>query len=280
MGNLNLAHTKPLVFIKVQTTGLSLSKDRIVEMSFTKVDNVTGEKTTGTRLINPEMPISQEATNIHGITDEMVKSKPKFKDIAESVSKFLEGCDFVGFNISKFDLRILSEEFNRAGIEFLAHNRNIIDLATIYHSMEPRDLNAAYKFYCNSQLEKKPGSEQTTEMYFDILNGMISKYNGIEHVNQNNENVKIEATAESLSSAFCKNKKHLDIGGLIVMNEQQRPVFNPAVKLKYAGKLVAESMIGDPGYYDWYVNASDFPADTKTIIKKIVEKAKTATTVK
>lgn len=280
MEKLNLAHAKPLVFIKIQTTGLSVTKDRIVEMSFTKVDNTTGEKSTGTRLINPEMAIPAESTKIHGITDEMVKTKPKFKDIAESVSKFLDGCDFVGFNISKFDLVILGEEFNRAGIEFLMHNRNIVDLASIYHAMEPRDLNAAHKFYCNVESGKKPGSEQTTEMYFDILNGMISKYNGAEYTNSNSEVKKVEATAESLSETFCKNKNHLDMSGRIVMNEQKRPIFNPDYKLKYSGKLVSDVCIADSGYYDWFVNASDLPFDTKAIVRKIVEKAKAASAVK
>lgn len=280
MDKLNLAHAKPLVFIKVQTTGLSVTKDRIVEMSFTKVDNVTGEKSTGTRLINPEVAIPEEATKIHGITDEMVKSKPKFKEIAEAVAKFLDGCDFVGFNISKFDLMILGEEFNRAGVEFLAHNRNIIDLATIYHAMEPRDLNSAYKLYCNAEVAGKPGSEQTTEMYFQILNGIIGKYNGIEHTTANGDTRKVEPTAESLSEIFCKNKKQLDLGGLIVMNDDKRPIFNPNIKLKYAGKLVSESMINDSSYFDWFINVSEFPADTKAIVKKIVEKAKSASTVK
>jgi DNA polymerase-3 subunit epsilon len=273
--NLKLSYVKPLAFVKVQTTGLNPNTDRIVELSITRVET-DGKVKNGTRLVNPEMSIPADATKINGITDEMVKSKPTFKEIAENINKFLEGCDFVGFNISYFDLKFLSEEFNKAGVEFTLLGRKVVDIANIYHAMEPRDLAAAYGFYCGKTAEKQ-NSEGTTKMYFEIMNNMMEKYSGKEYTDKAGQAHKIEPTVESINSLFNKNKKQLDIEGNIVLNDANRPVFT---KGKYKDQVVSEALLKDKDYYEWLVDVSTFPADTKLVIKKIVEKAKTAAIAK
>jgi DNA polymerase III subunit epsilon len=270
METLKLAYVKPLAFIKIQTTGLNPTTDRIIELSITRVDT-DGKTKTGTRLVNPEMPIPAEVTKINGITDEQVKSKPAFKEIAENISKFLEGCDFVGFNISFFDLRFLSEEFNRAGVEFTLLGRKVVDLANIYHGMEPRDLTAAYAFYCGKNVEGKPASQQTTEMYFEIINKMMEKYSGNDFTDKEGKTHKIEATVDSINTLFNKNKNQLDLDGFIVLNADKKPAFT---KGKYKDQVVADVLRKDEEYYKWLIDASSFPADTKIVIKKIFEKAK------
>lgn len=273
--NLKLSFVKPLAFIKVQTTGLNSNTDRIVELSITRVET-DGTTKTGTRLVNPGIPIPTEATAINGITDEIVKSKPTFKEIAENINKFLEGCDFVGFNIQFFDLKFLSEEFNRAGVEFTLLGRKVIDISNIYFAMEPRDLTAAYSFYCGKTAEKK-NSEGTTQMYFEILNNMMSKYTGQEYIGKTGKAQKIESTVESINNIFNKNKKQLDIEGNITLNDAGRPVFTIG---KYKDQIVSEALLKDNDYYEWLVDVSKFPADTKLVIKKIVEKAKAAAIAK
>lgn len=276
MEQLKLGHTKPLAFIKVQTTGMDFKKDRIIEISVTRVET-DGKRKTGTRLVNPEMPIPAEATKINNITDAMVKDKPVFKDIAEGMVKFLEGCDIVGFSIESFDLKFLGEEFNKAGVEFLMMGRKVVDISKIYHAMEARDLAAAYNFYCDKKMPEKSGSENVTNTYFEIVNKMFEKYNGQEYKDREENVHVIEPTVESVHKVFNKNQNKFDISGFIVSNEQGRPIFT---KGKYNGKLVSESMINDTEYYDWLVNASDFAMDTKIIVRKIVEKAKNAALTK
>lgn len=273
--NLKLSYVKPLAFIKVQTTGLNPNTDRIIELSITRVET-DGKVKTGTRLVNPGMAIPADVTKINGITDEMVKSKPTFKEIAENINKFLEGCDFVGFTIAYFDLKFLSEEFNRAGVEFTLLGRKVVDLANIYHAMEPRDLTAAYGFYCGKTAEKQ-NSEGTTQMYFEILNNMMAKYSGKDYSDKSGQTHKIEPTVESINNLFNKNKKQLDIEGNIVLNDANRPVFT---KGKYKDQVVSEALLKDKDYYEWLVDVSTFPADTKLVIKKIVEKAKAAAIAK
>jgi DNA polymerase III subunit epsilon len=269
METLNLAFTKPLVFVKIQTTGLNPAQDRIIELSFTRIET-DGKQKTGTRLVNPTIPIPAESIKLHGITDEKVKDKPTFKEIADGMSKFLDGCDFIGFNIGNFDLKFLTEEFNRAGVEFTLLGRKIVDLAHVYHSMEPRDLTAAYSYYCGKTLEKQIGSQKTTEVYVEIINKMMEKYKGKEYSDKDGKAHKIEATVDSIHSTFNKNKKSLDLAGKIVLNDAGRPIFTFG---KYSGKVVSDCLLGDKEYYEWLVDASDFPADTKLVVKKIVAKA-------
>lgn len=276
MEQLKLGHTKPLAFIKIQTTGMDFKKDRIIEISFTRVD-VDGTKKTGTRLINPEMPIPAEATRVNNITDEMVKTQPKFKEIAEGVSKFLEGCDLIGFSIENFDLKFLGEEFNKAGVEFGMMGRKIIDISKIYHAMEPRDLASAYSFYCDKKMPEKSGSENITNTYFEIVNNMFEKYKGKEYVDKEEKSHIIEPTVESIHKIFNKNVTRFDINGNIVANEQGRPVFNFG---KHKGSIVSELMLSNTDYYEWFMEVSEFPLDTKAIVKRIVERAKSASLAK
>mgnify|MGYP001587252408 CR=1 FL=1 len=224
MEKLNLVHTKPLAFVKIQTTGLNPETDRIVELSITRVEP-DGKTKTGTRLVNPGIEIPSEATKINGITNEMVKDKPTFKEIADNISKFLDGCDFVGFTIGRFDLRFLSEEFNRAEVEFTLLGRKVLDIANIYHTMEPRDLNAAYSFYCGKTNTGSVNSEKTTEMYFGIINNMMEKYKGKEFTDKEGNVKKVEANIDSINDGFNKHKKQLDIEGKIILNDAGRPVF-------------------------------------------------------
>lgn len=272
---LNLSYLKPLAFIKVQTTGLNSTTDRIIELSITRID-IDGQVKNGTRLINPEMPIPSEATALNGITDDMVKNEHKFKDIAAKMSEFLDGCDFVGFNISHFDLKFLSEEFNRAGIEFTLLGRKVIDISNIYHAMEPRDFSSAMSLYCDKKVEKL-SSKDTTQSYFELLNGMMAKYSGKQFVDKSGKSHGIEASVESINNLFNKNKKQLDIEGNIVLNEAGRPILT---KGKYKDKILSDVLLSDGDYYDWLINASTFPADTKLVIKKIYEKAKSVAVTK
>ncbi len=272
---LKLSHTKPLAFIKIQTTGLDAAKDRIIELSITRVET-DGTSKTGTRFVNPEMQISDEITKINGITNEMLKDKHTFKQIAENIKKFVDGCDFVGFNISYFDLKFLSQEFNRAGVEFTLLGKKVVDLSNVYHSMEPRDLTAAYSFYCGKKFEKQ-NSEEITQSYFEILNNMMDKYSGNNFTDKSGKENKIEASVESINTLFNKNKKHLDLDGFIVLNDDNKPVFSRG---KAAGKIVADELLKDKDYYDWIIDVSTFAPDTKLVIKKIVEKAKTTALAK
>lgn len=272
MENLKLAHTKPLVLIKVQTTGLNSATDRIIELSFTKI-NTDGKKQTGTRLVNPGMSIPESVTKINGITNEMVAGKPLFKDNAASISSFLDGCDFIGFNIKNFDLKFLSQEFNRAGIEFTILGRKVVDLAKVYHAMEPRDLKAAYSFYCGKKMEEKASSEVIVGMCSDIVNNMLAKYKDTPFVDKNSKTHIIEPTVESLNKIFNPQQTLLDIDGNIALDENSKPVLTVG---KHKGKNLSTLLLEDKDYYEWAINVSTFSPDTKLVLKKIFEKAKTA----
>ncbi len=279
MEKLNLTLAKPLAFIKVQTTGLKPRTDRIIELSIIKV-NPDGKVVTGSRYINPEMEIPAEVTRVNGITTDMVKDAKKFGEVAQTLATFLDGCDFIGFNIKHFDLRFLSEEFNRAKVEFTIIGREIIDLASIYHTMEPRDLSAAYQFYCGKKNEANT-SEKTNHIYSEILNKMIEKYKGQEvHDKAKDKVYKIEPSVSSLNEAFNKAKKALDIEGNIVLNDAGIPIFNfgqkygPSKDGKTPGKPIGESLYNDQQYYDWLINVSEMPADTKLMLTRILNKYK------
>jgi DNA polymerase-3 subunit epsilon len=236
--------------------------DRIVEISITRIEADRTTVKTGTRLVNPGCSIPAEATLINGITDADVANMPKFADIAQNLYSFIGDADFAGFSLTNFDLRFLTEEFNRAGVPFTVYERKIIDLSSIFNQMEKRDFRAAALKFAGQELSDSPISSETANITsINILNGMVAAYSGNE--------VFANANPDILHETF--NRNVLDVQKKIVLNKDKRPVFNFG---KYEGLLVADMMISDPGYCDWCINASDLPSDTKLIIKRIVDKAK------
>ena len=241
----------PLVFFDLETTGIDIAKDRIVEISMVKV-MPNGEEIVKTRRINPGMPIPPESTAIHGITDEDVKDCPKFKEIAKSLAAQIEGCDLAGFNSNRFDIPMLAEEFLRAGVDVDLNRRKFIDVQTIFHKMEQRNLMAAYKYYCNKDLANAHSAEADTMATYEVLKAQLDRYPELEN----------DVNFLSKYSSFTNN---VDFAGRMVYNEKGQEVFNFG---KYKGRLVEEVLKSDPSYYAWIMNG-DFPLNTKKMLTEI-----------
>lgn len=242
----------PILFFDIESTGLNVATDRIVEICAVKV-LVNGDQEVKTRRINPTIPISQEAQAVHGISDEDVKDCPTFKEIAKSMAKWMEGCDFAGYNSIKFDIPLLAEEFLRVGIDFDFRKRNLVDVQNIFHKMEQRTLSAAYKFYCKKDLENAHSAEADTLATYEILQSQLDMYNGI-----------LENDIKKLAE-FSTRTKILDYAGRIVLNEKDIPVFNFG---KHKGKSVEEVLTKEPSYYAWMMNG-DFTLDTKKVLTEL-----------
>ena len=241
----------PLVFFDLETTGIDIAKDRIVEISMVKV-MPNGEEIVKTRRINPGMPIPPESTAIHGITDEDVKDCPKFKEIAKSLAAQIEGCDLAGFNSNRFDIPMLAEEFLRAGVDVDLNRRKFIDVQTIFHKMEQRNLTAAYKFYCNKDLTNAHSAAADTMATYEVLKAQLDRYPELEN----------DVNFLSKYSSFTNN---VDFAGRMVYNEKGQEVINFG---KYKGRLVEEVLKSDPSYYSWIMNG-DFPLNTKKMLTEI-----------
>ena len=266
--NLNLK--RPIVFIKVSTTGINPQRDRIVELSLVKID-LERKVHKVNKLINPNMPIPIQATAIHGITDEMVGDKPLFSAISRDIFSFVDGCDFAGYNIEEFDLRFLIEEFNKSSIGFTLYGKSIVNISNMYHTLNPKDLHAAYKQYCGKDIEGDfIPTEQHNIIAAQILNGMMTTHNGKTYKDRKTGEHTLEATPEYLSSNFRKHKKALDLEGKIVLNNEDRPIFNFG---QFKGMLVYDAMLKDPDYVNWISTESEIPADSKKLIQDIVRKA-------
>ena len=248
---MNLQLKRPIIFFDLETTGVDTSHDRIVEISMVKV-GVDGEKQVKTRRINPEMPIPAEATAVHGISDEDVKDEPTFKQIAKSLAQFIEGCDFGGFNSNRFDLPMLVEEFIRAGVDVDFKRRKYIDVQNIFHKKEQRTLVAAYKFYCDKNLENAHSAEADTMATYEVLEAQIERYGDIGN------------TVEELAE-FSTHGQSVDFAGRVALNEKGEEVFTFG---KYKGCTVVEIFEKEPSYYSWLQNG-DFPQYTKKIFTEI-----------
>ncbi len=241
----------PLVFFDLETTGINIVKDRIVEISYVKVFP-NGKEETKTRRINPGIPIPAESTAIHGITDEDVKDCPTFKEIAKSLASQIEGCDLAGFNSNRFDIPMLAEEFLRAGVDLDLNKRKFVDVQTIFHKMEQRTLSAAYKFYCNKDLENAHSAEADTIATYEILQAQLDRYPDL----QNDINF--------LSQYSCFNN-NVDFAGRLIYNDKGEEVINFG---KYKGKNAEEVLKNDPGYYSW-IMGGEFPLNTKKMFTEI-----------
>ncbi|MGB4204266.1 MAG: exonuclease domain-containing protein [Bacteroidales bacterium] len=260
--NLNL--TRPLAVIDLETTGTNIGTDRIVEICILKV-YPDGRKEMKTHRVNPEIPIPAEVTAIHGISDEDIKDEPVFAELAPQLFQILNGCDLCGYNALKFDIPLLAEEFLRAGTDFDLKGRRIVDVQNIFHKMEPRNLRAAYQFYCGKDLENAHSAEADTIATFEVLDAQVKKY---ENAVYNDANSKTSYPIENdigFLHTFSVYHKFCDLAGHLIFDDQGRETFNFG---KYKGKPVEEVFKKEPSYYDWMMNAQ-FPNYTKKVITAI-----------
>lgn len=248
----------PLLFFDLETTGLDIARDRIVEIAAVKVypDGHVEEKRA---LVNPTIPIPRQASDIHHITDEDVKDKPTFKQYAKSLAKWMEGCDIAGYNSDKFDIPLLAEEFYRAGVDFDFRKRKLIDVQNIFHKMEQRTLVAAYAFYCNKDLEGAHSALADVKATYEVLKAQLDRYSGT-----------LKNDVGFLAD-FTTRSRFADYAGRFVLNDKDEPVFNFG---KHKGKRVEDVLRNEPSYYDWMMNG-DFTRDTKKVLTDIYLKTRT-----
>ena len=246
---------RPMVFFDLETTGTNISTDRIVEISVVKVlpDGNIDRGKPFTKRINPTIPIPAEATAVHHITNEDVADCPTFKQVAENLKKYIEGCDFCGFNSNRFDLPLLAEEFMRAGVDVEFFKRaKYVDVQNIFHKKEERTLVAAYRFYCDKELEAAHSAAADTMATYEVLCSQLDRYSDLEN--------SVDALSE-----FSTRGKTADFAGRIGLDDNGVEVFTFG---KYKGMSVREVFRKEPSYYDWIMNG-DFPAYTKKIFTEI-----------
>ena len=248
---MNLSLKNPIIFFDLETTGIDIVKDRIVEISYLKV-YPNGREETKTIRVNPGMPIPKQATEVHHITDDDVKDCPNFKMVAKELARDFEGCDLAGYNSARFDLPLLAEEFLRNEVDVDLSKRKMVDVQTIFHKMEQRNLSAAYKFYCNADLVGAHGAEADTKATYEVLKSQLDRYDNL----QNDIN---------FLSEFSSQNKNVDFAGRVVYNEKGEEVINFG---KYKGRLVVDVLKEDMGYYGWIMGA-DFPLSTKRVFTEI-----------
>lgn len=241
---------KPLAFIDLETTGVNLGTDRILEIAIVKI-LTDGTRSVKRKLINPGMPIPKASSDIHGITDDMVKDAPLFKQVAQELKQMLDGCDFAGYNSNRFDIPLLMEEFLRAQVDFDMKNRKLLDVQNIFHKMEPRTLGAAYRFYCNKTLDGAHSAEVDASATYEILEAQIEKYPDLGN------------TVDSILKVIGEDQV-VDFARRFVM-ENGVEVFNFG---KYKGRPVADVLRSEPQYYDWMMKG-DFPQHTKQKLTEI-----------
>ncbi len=253
----------PLAFFDLEATGINISTDRIVEISILKVFP-DGKEDIKTIKINPTVPIPLESSLIHGIYDEDIKDAPTFRDVARELHRFFEGADLAGFNVLKYDIPLLVEEFLRAGIDFDIEKRNLLDAQKIFFMMEKRNLTAAYKFYCGKDLKNAHSAEADTIATFEVFKSQLERYEGEEMEDlQGNKLGIMENDMKKIHNLI--NEKMVDLAGRFVFNDKGEECFNFG-KLK--GKTIAQVLKEEPGYYDWMMKG-DFPLDTKRKLTQV-----------
>ncbi len=255
---------RPLAFFDIESTGLNVSKDRIIELCIIKV-NPNGTTETKTWLLNPGYPISEEAQKVHGFSEEDVKDKPTFKQVAKDIHRFLANCDLAGYNSNRFDIPMLVEEFLRAGVDFDVENRYFIDVQNIFMKMEPRTLKAAYRFYLQKELENAHSATADVQATYEVLKAQLDRYAQARYTDKEGAvSTPVKNEVEALAK-FSTHHRNADLMGQIIYNEKGEEVFNFG---KHKGKTVEEVFRREPSYYDWMQKA-DFPLYTKKLLTKI-----------
>ncbi|MDI3319027.1 3'-5' exonuclease [Pinibacter soli] len=249
-----LSLARPLAFIDLETTGINLSTDRIVEIAIVKM-LTDGTKTVKRKLINPGMPIPAVTTAVHGITDEMVKDAPTFKAVANEIKQFLDNTDLAGYNSNRFDIPMLMEEFLRSGIELDMKNRKLVDVQKVFHLMEQRTLSAAYKFYCEKDLTDAHSAEADATATLEILVAQVQRYPNLGN------------TIDDILK-FTGDDMIVDFARRFIMDGKGVEIFNFG---KYKGRSVAEVLKMEPQYYDWMMKG-DFPLHTKQKLTEILNR--------
>ncbi|MEO7444298.1 MAG: 3'-5' exonuclease [Ferruginibacter sp.] len=250
-----LALTRPIAFIDLETTGVNLSQDRIVEIAIVKI-MPDGTRTTKRKLINPEMKISQESSDIHGITNEMVKDAPTFRQCGNEIKQFLENCDLGGYNSNRFDVPMLMEEFLRSELEVDLSDRRMVDVQHIFYSMEPRTLSAAYKYYCHKELVNAHSAEADINATIEVLFSQLERYNTLGN------------SVDSILKTIGE-EKIVDYARRFCFDDKGVEIFNFG---KYKGKSVVDILRNEPQYYDWMMKG-DFPKHTKKKLTELFNKA-------
>ncbi|MBR2647762.1 MAG: exonuclease domain-containing protein [Sediminibacterium sp.] len=250
---MKLSLSRPLAFLDLETTGINISTDRIVEIAIVKI-GVDGTKQVKRKLINPQMPIPAGATEVHGITDDMVKDAPTFKQVANEIKQFIEGCDLGGYNSNRFDIPMLIEEFLRAGIDFSVDGKKFVDVQKVFHLMEQRTLSAAYKFYCNKSLDGAHSAEIDATATWEVLEAQIERY------------PQIGDTVESIVK-FTGEDDIVDFARRFIKDKGVE-IFNFG---KHKGKPVVQVLKEEPQYYDWMMKG-DFPMNTKQKLTEILNR--------
>jgi DNA polymerase-3 subunit epsilon len=252
---MSLQLTRPIAFIDLETTGVNLSSDRIVEIAIIKIQT-DGSRQTKRKLLNPQMPIPKQVTDLHGITDEMVKDAPTFKQASNELKQYIENCDLGGYNSNRFDIPMLMEEFLRAGLEIDLSKRRMIDVQHIFYTMEPRTLTAAYKFYCEKELINAHGAEADIEATIEVLLSQLKRY------------PKLGDSVDSILGAIGE-EKIVDYARRFIFDDKGSEIFNFG---KHKGRAVADVLKSEPQYYDWMMKG-DFPLHTKQKLTEILNRA-------
>ena len=265
--NLNLS--RPLAFFDLETTGINIATDKIVQVAILKTFP-DGHQEKIDQLINPEMVIPEEVIRIHGISNAMVADKPTFKEFASTLDQFLKNCDLAGYNIIKFDIPLLAEEFLRAGFDFSLADRYFVDVQNIFHKMEPRTLRAAYQFYCNRELIDAHSALADAEATFEVLLAQLDMYKEKDYKDNDEIIPKPVRNEVKALHQFSFYNNSVDLIGHIVFNKQQQEVFNFG---KYKGQSVEEVFRKEPSYFDWMMK-SQFPLSTKKVIQAIFKRLK------
>lgn len=252
---LKLNLKRPLAFFDLETTGVNVASDRIVEISIIK-SNVDGSQDNYTVRVNPEIPIPKDASEIHGIYDKDVANCKTFKELSTEINSFLAGCDLAGYNSNKFDVPLLVEEFMRAEVDFDLSERKLVDVQRIFHMMEPRTLSAALEYYCRENLENAHSAEADTLATYKVLNAQLEKYN-------------LGNDVEALHK-MSSNGRNVDLIGRIVLDDKGIETVNFG---KHKGKHVVDVFAKEPSYYHWIMNG-DFPLYTKKVFERLWKKFK------